>query len=135
MMAILVSVASAHAAGTPSPGVNAVLGDQSYVARFGRAPDATSDETTRLQVHLEYVETRLRAADASRLDAARRAARARNLELLRVYHRRGVFPRNPTVPGRRPHFIDRDGRICAVGLRQGHLTSDAERTGAAELRC
>jgi hypothetical protein len=98
----------------PSP-VNAVIGDESYVARFGTAPDASVDEDVRIRVHLEHVEALLRAADTGHLTGAQRAERARHLDRLHAYHRAGVFPRNHSVPGRRPHFIDEDGRPCAVG--------------------
>ena len=96
-------------------GENAVLGDASWRARFGVAPEEAADEETRLRVHLEYVEAVLRARDTSGLTDDQRAARAHNLDLLRAYIARGEFPRNHDVPGRRPHFIDEDGRICAVG--------------------
>ncbi len=97
------------------PGVNAVVGDASWVARFGVLPDASVDEDLRIRVHLEYVEALLRASEPVGASDAQRAARAHNLDLLHAYLERGVFPRNHVVPGRRPHFIDEDGRICAVG--------------------
>jgi len=96
-------------------GVNAVIGDDSWVARFGVVPDASADEDARLRVHLEYVEAMLRARVPDGLSEAQRAARAHNLDLLHAYVERGAFPRNHEVAGRRPHFIDDDGRICAVG--------------------
>ena len=95
--------------------VNAVIGDDSWVARYGRAPDARDAEDDRIRVHLEHVEARLRASAPAGLTAAQRAARAQNLARLRAYIERGEFPRNHEVAGRRPHFIDDDGRICAVG--------------------
>jgi hypothetical protein len=61
------SVALAH------PGVNSVLGDDSYVARFGAPPDSGVAEDVRLRIHLEYVEALLRTADTTTLDAAHRA--------------------------------------------------------------
>lgn len=98
-----------------SASVNAVIGDESWVARFGELPSADAEEDTRLRVHLEYVLAKLAAADVSSLDEEQRAERARNLARLRAYIDRGEFPRNHEVKGRRPHFIDDDGRICAVG--------------------
>lgn len=95
-------------------GVNLVTGDASWQARFRTSPEG-APEAARLRVHLEYVEALLRAADTSQLDARQRESRAHMLDLLREYHRAGVFPKNHTVPGRRPHFIDEAGRICAVG--------------------
>lgn len=96
-------------------GVNAIIGDDSYIARFGTRPGAGVDEDLRLRVHLEYVEKLLRAADTSALSGEQRASRARMLDLLHAYHVRGVFPRNESFSERRPHFIDANGRICAVG--------------------
>src|SRR5262245_26542479 len=86
--------------------VNAILGDDSYVAKFGTLPGPDVDEQLRLRVHLEHVEQLLREADTSTLVPELARARARNLGLLREYHRRGVFPTNHTFAGRRPHFID-----------------------------
>jgi hypothetical protein len=114
LVILLVLLPSLAVAGVRD-GVNAVLGDDSYVARFGRPPGPDVDPQLRLRVHLEYVERLLRAADTSALAPDLQRARAHNLELLHAYHRRGVFPANHTVPGRRPHFIDEAGRICAVG--------------------
>src|SRR5688500_10730692 len=96
-------------------GVNAVIGDESWVARFGAMPDESAGKDARLRVHLEYVEARLRASEPAGLSGEQRAERARNLDRLRAYIERGEFPRNFEVQGRRPHFIDDDGRICAVG--------------------
>jgi hypothetical protein len=46
-----------------------------------------------------------------------------------MYIERGEFPRNHEVQGRRPHFIDDDGRICAVGYliekTAGRATAEA----------
>lgn len=114
-------------------GVNAVIGDESYIARFGVAPDARIDEDLRLRVHLAYVEQLLRARTPAVFDDARRAARARNLDLLHAYIERGEFPRNHTFAGRRPHFIDEDGRICAVGylIEQTAGRAAAEAVNAA----
>lgn len=83
-------------------GVNAVIGDDSWIARYGGAPDASADEDARLRVHLEHVEALLRGRVPEGQSAAQRAARARNLELLRAYIERGEFPRNHEVQGRRP---------------------------------
>jgi hypothetical protein len=43
------------------------------------------------------------------------------LDLLKQYWTRGIFPSNYDYPGeRRPCFIDRDGKICAVGYLIEH---------------
>jgi len=91
--------------------VNAVLGDASWEALRSGPPRG---EVERIQVHLEYVETRLRAVDGGgEVGARRRAA----LDHLAGYRRAGVFPRRTedAFPGRRPRFIDDRGTHCAVG--------------------
>lgn len=95
--------------------VNAVLGDESFVVTYGRAPTASTPEDVRLRTHLAYVEGLLRARDASHLSASQRANRLRLLDRLHAYWRAGVFPRNTERPGRTPVFIDAQGRLCAVG--------------------
>jgi hypothetical protein len=96
--------------------INPILGDLSFVQTYGHAPDASTDENTRIRTHLAYVETRLRATDVMSLSASQRVQRNHVLDLLHDYWTAGVFPRNYDHPGeRRPCFIDRDGRICAVG--------------------
>jgi hypothetical protein len=112
----------------PRPGVNAVLGDESYVDRFGAAPAPGTNETLRLATHLRYVEALLRARDVRALPPALRAERARNLDRLHAYIAAGIFPQNHTYPGRRPHFIDEAGRICAVG----YLVEQSAGRAAAE---
>lgn len=96
--------------------VNQVLGDESYVAAFGRFPTANISEQLRLQTHLAYVEQLLRRRSAEHLSSAQRHRRDRVLDHLQAYRQAGVFPRNTTHPSERtPVFIDREGRICAVG--------------------
>lgn len=96
--------------------VNAILGDVSFVKKFGNAPNAATNERLRLQTHLEYVEGLLRAADVSHLPKPLRERRATMLALLHEYRLTGEFPVNLDVPGeRRPCFIDAAGNICAVG--------------------
>lgn len=96
--------------------VNPVIGNISYYAKFHRYPDASVDEQLRLTTHLEFVENLLRKRDVSHLTAPLRNRRALMLDLLHTYRTNGVFPRNYDYPGIRiPCFIDRDGRICAVG--------------------
>jgi hypothetical protein len=65
--------------------------------------------------HLWCAEQELRLADTSPLSDDLRAARIKNLDLLRAYRRRGVFPRNRHDPSRyAPCFIDDEDRQCAV---------------------
>lgn len=96
--------------------INLVLGDESFVARFGRLPTPADDEDLRIRVHLEYVLESLRRRSTAGLSPEARAARARSLERLAAYIQRGEFPRDDEHPdARRPTFIDSRGRICAVG--------------------
>lgn len=121
------------AASAASEPVNAVLGDASFVARFGHAPGPDADEAVRLRTHLAYVEQLLRARPTDHLSPALRAARARNLDRLHAYWTAGRFPRNYDAPGeRQPTFIDREGRICAVGylIEQSAGRAVAERINA-----
>src|SRR5262245_54721542 len=73
-------------------------------------------ERVRIVEHLARVEGQLRAADVTALPVARQAARARNLDLLREYRQRGIFPHNHVALDRRtPVFVDEHGTQCAVG--------------------
>lgn len=99
----------------PAP-VNAMVGDASYIARFGAAPTAATPDWVRIQTHLAYAEQQLRQRTPAGLPAAQRQRRALTLDLLHDYWQAGVFPRNASPDGqRRPCFIDGAGRICAVG--------------------
>lgn len=103
--------------------VNAVLGDLSYVNAFGELPTDGTAEELRLRTHLRYVETRLRSQKVDHLSAAQQQQRTIMLDLLNAYHTSGIFPRNYDYAGQRiPCFIDRDGRICAVGYLIEHTS-------------
>jgi hypothetical protein len=96
-------------------GVNAILGDESFIQFFGFAPDESIDETTRLQTHLAYVEKLLREKPVAHLSAEQQQKRQQALDLLHEYWNAGIFPSNYDYAERRPCFIDKDGNICAVG--------------------
>lgn len=108
--------------------VNAILGDRSYVQRFGHLPGPEVSEHLRLQTHLAFVEQQLRRHTPQAIPKALYAQRARNLDLLSAYWQAGVFPSQNAYPGRRPHFIDAEGRLCAVG----HLIAQTAGRGLAE---
>ncbi len=103
--------------------INAIIGDESYVALTGRLPDedkgvdgASIDEDDRIQIHLTHVERLLRHADTSSLSEQERAARQENLARLRAYIEARQFPRNDGhLDPRRPTFVDEQGKVCAVG--------------------
>lgn len=94
-------------------GANHHLGDDSFVARFGRLPVAADSELLRMRVHLKYVRQQLvsRQATAPELEARR----ALLLGYLDEYIAKGTTPVNTHVPWRNPVFIDARGTICAVG--------------------
>jgi hypothetical protein len=98
-----------------APGVNAVLGDLSWELAFGCTPTDAAPEVLRIQTHLAFVEALLRSVDTRHWPDALREKRAQQLDRLRDYREAGVFPRNTEFAGRRPIFIDAEGRLCAVG--------------------
>src|SRR5215216_4015200 len=96
--------------------INPVIGDQSFIQSFGIRPGAATDEQLRIQTHLRFVEQKLRSEKDKRLSRRQQIKREKILNLLHEYWTRGVFPSNFDYPDeRRPCFIDRDGKICAVG--------------------
>jgi hypothetical protein len=109
------AAAPASSDGAPVEPVNAVIGDRSFRATFGEAPDRATDGRLRLRTHLAYVEGLLRSRDVGHLSVEQRERRSALLDRLRGYWRRGVFPSNDYRPTRTPVFIDRQGRLCAVG--------------------
>lgn len=96
--------------------INPIVGNLSFVEKFGQAPPATTDDDVRIRTHLAYAEQTLRQHQPLNLTPELRARREQVLDLLHSYWQAGVFPRNFDYPNeRRPCFIDRDGRLCAVG--------------------
>ena len=75
--------------------------------------ESPSDKET-IQQHLELVESGLRERDVSHLSPTLQKARIQNLNTLRVYWKKGVFPRNTHHEARTPYFIDDEGRTCAM---------------------
>src|SRR5690349_4620556 len=115
-MLVVLVVASGSAAATPAvlrPGANHHLGDDSFVAQFGREPTTDDPEPLRMHVHLTYVRALLGSHEPTRPALA--ARRAELLGYLDDYIAKGTTPQNTYVPYRNPVFIDRDGTICAVG--------------------
>ncbi|MBL4585873.1 MAG: hypothetical protein JKX84_02265 [Flavobacteriales bacterium] len=101
--------------------VNALIGDISYLEKFGNKPNNKTNEWLRLQTHLKYVEKLLRSKDVSDLTKEQQESRHKMLDLLRQYRTAGVFPKNYDYPDQRiPCFIDKDGNICAVGYLIEH---------------
>ena len=62
--------------------INPIIGDISFVEKFGRLPDFNTDETLRIQTHLEYVESLLRGKSPVGLTPAQTENRENILDLL-----------------------------------------------------
>ena len=103
--------------------INSVLGDKSYVAKFGVSPTTSTNDNLRIRTHLEYVETNLRATSTAHLSQNALLNRNELLNALHDYWTNNVFP-SPSVEyvGRKPCFIDSKGRICAVGYLIEHAS-------------
>ena len=72
-------------------------------------------EVRRLREHFRRVDAELTSRDVSHLSAQQRAARARNIEVLREYARAGIFPHNHDFPDQTlPFFRDEHGTLCAM---------------------
>lgn len=110
---VMVMSSVGAAEGPRRPGANHHLGDESFVAAFGRAPTDADPEPVRMHTHLVYVRAYLGARPATSPALASR--RAELLGYLDEYIAAGITPRNTYVPWRSPVFIDADDRICAVG--------------------
>ena len=96
--------------------INPIIGDISFINKFGHKPDATTDEDLRIKTHFEYVENLLRKKEMPYLSPKLREKRKQLLDLLHDYCTAGVFPRNYDYKEtREPCFIDKDNKICAVG--------------------
>ena len=95
--------------------INAIIGDLSFVEKYGTMPDNDVNETERIMVHLSFVENLLRNRNVFYPDESTRLKRTLVLDLLKQYIENAVFPVNYDHQERRPCFIDRNGNICAVG--------------------
>ncbi|MBP9086419.1 MAG: hypothetical protein KBG15_09905 [Kofleriaceae bacterium] len=94
-------------------GANHHLGDDSFIAAFGRPPTAHDTEQVRMHTHLRYVRAMLAQQPATAPTLVRQ--RQALLSFLDDYIALGITPRNRHVAHRSPVFIDDDGHICAVG--------------------
>jgi len=103
-------------AGPEIPTINPMIGDASFLARYGRPPTLADDATDRIRTHLAYVEAQLRVADVSALSPEARAARTRTLDNLRRYWERGEFPASDAEAQLLPTFVDDAGVRCAVAF-------------------
>ena len=116
---------------TPSDSINPIIGDQSYLEKFGTLPNDQTNEDIRIATHLDYAAKILQNRDASHLSPDLQKRRADNIAFLQEYIQQGIFPRNYDYKDqRKPCFIDRDGRICAVGYL---VERSASRTLAEQI--
>lgn len=91
---------------------------------------AAADETEvlRIRTHLETVEAELRLVPAPTPETQER--RDLQLDRLRAYHQRGLFPFNDLRDERIPIFIDSNGTACAVAHL---LIEDGQRDLAEDI--
>lgn len=96
--------------------INLVIGDISFVEKFGYEPTAKTNENLRIRTHFEYVLKQLKMADVSVLSPEQLDNRNQHIQNLRDYKNRNKFPLNTDFKcERRPRFVDHLGTLCAVG--------------------
>lgn len=95
--------------------VNAIIGDSSYVNKYGKLPDDASSQFNRINTHLEYVESVLKNGSDKNLNQTQKQNRRIAMEHLKNYRLRGEFPKVPENQSPSPCFIDNSGTICALG--------------------
>ena len=86
------------------------------LVRVGQEPSSDRDaQVAQYQQHYAAVEQELAERCDDAVTDEQRSARARLLEVLDAYRVRADFGRNYDYLGERmPHFVDNDGRRCAV---------------------
>jgi hypothetical protein len=112
---------------------DAVLGTGGFNIFCPVVPGNGIPHETQVTRRLTLLEMLLRQRDVSGWPAELRAERARNLDRLHAYRLQASYPRNYDHPDQLlPCFIDRDGRICAVGylVEQSVGRSVSERINA-----
>ncbi len=95
--------------------VNPIIGNSSYVARFGHQPDGSLPEEARIFIHLQHVYQELSRHHPQGLSEQQYLNRKHLLGLLQQYTEQRRYPKNSKYAERRPCFIDGFGNICAVG--------------------
>ena len=115
-VAVLCASSAAFALPPNSPyreGANHHVGDDSFVAQFGRAPTPRDSEPARMHAHFAFVRAWLASRPATKPELA--GKRAQILAAFDAYIAKGTTPQNAHLPWRTPVFIDDAGTICAVG--------------------
>lgn len=83
-----------HTAATDyNPAINSVIGDISYVKKFGHLPSRDTDRSLRISIHLAYVENLLRNNEAA-YNSETYNKRRDILDHLHNYRVSGEFPKN-----------------------------------------
>ncbi|CAN5668566.1 hypothetical protein BH11MYX1_BH11MYX1_51770 [soil metagenome] len=95
--------------------INPVIGDESFIARFGRLPTRFDDPRTRVASHVGYAARLLRARAIAPVSARRREQRPRVLDALDAYVAAARFPDSETDRDLAPTFVDPSSQVrCAV---------------------
>lgn len=114
---VLVFIWIYHTAATDyNPPINAIIGDISYVKKFGHLPSPGTDMSVRIRTHLAYAEMILRNEEVSYGNKTARLKRERLLDDLHTYWVAGEFPIN--YGHNKGHdFCNAivDGKFCAIG--------------------
>jgi Secretion system C-terminal sorting domain len=96
--------------------VNAGWNDQADIDPFlFSLPAKDLDEAGLIKFHLQETEKLLRKRCPGNLTALQKISRENNLNILRAYRLRGIFPINDMHLGRQPYFIDKFNTYCAAG--------------------
>ena len=132
------------AASDYNPAINSVIGDISYVKKFGHLPAPGTDENLRIRTHLAYAEMILRSNETTHLDKPILQKRNILLDHLHKYWTKGIFPKNYDGENdKSPCFIDKEGNICAVGYlvektesreMAEFINADFKSSGNAEMK-
>lgn len=101
-----------HTAATDySPAINSIIGDISYVKKFGHLPSPDTDRNTRISTHLAYAEKMVRENNTAYNKEV--AQKRRNiLDHLHNYRVVGSFPEQNNSPG--VCLFSEGGRTCAI---------------------
>ena len=103
----------------PITAINPLLGDESFLAAFGRLPVPIDDPAVRVATHLRHVAAKLRARGRS----------GPVMDALDAYIAVGAFPASEAAWGLLPSFVDPcTGVRCAVA----HLVETAAGTALVE---
>jgi hypothetical protein len=94
------------------PGANHHIGDDAFVAKYGRQP-TEADEKLRMHEHFLAAKALLSSRPATKPELEGR--RKEILAAFDDYIAKGTTPKNGRLPWRTPVFIDEEKTICAVG--------------------